>query len=116
MTKTLDDIKREVYEHYDALHITPEKMRAGCMSMIMDAIDHLHSQGLMMVWNTDMDSAPRDELILVKAHYDGVHYFTAYRGKDNMFYQPRQIYDNLPDMYIIEPTAWMPLPKTEVGE
>lgn len=65
----------------------------------------------VMQWQP-IETAPKDgRLILVRAQHDGVHYFTAYCGKDNMFYQPRQTYDGLPDMYIIEPTHWMPLPE-----
>lgn len=77
-----------------------------------DCLDYLHSQGLLMVWNTDMDSAPRDGTSILtlsdwgvcEAWWNGYVWITAVQtGSDE--YAP----------LCCIPTAWMPLPPAPKG-
>ena len=103
MTKTLEDIKREVIDH-----LAETREWAISYSDVHDAIDHLHSQGLLMVWNTDMDSAPRDGTSILtlsdwgvcEAWWNGYVWIAAVQtGSDE--YEP----------LCCIPTTWMLLPK-----
>lgn len=105
--KTLDDIKIECLSRYK-LGTSPQ-LNQFTEDVICSTIDHLHAKGLLMVWNTDMDSAPRDgtEFLAycpsaVKRKYHICHFWhsdgDAYRWEDSRCHR-------------IEPIAWMPLPK-----
>lgn len=79
------------------------------------------SQGLLMVWNTDMDSAPKDGTpILVMCEKVCpevcIPYNTTYPVSVSFEYDAW--YVNNTDFYAVEainPTAWMPLPAAPNG-
>lgn len=90
--KTLEDIKREAWQCL----VNADSVGKNTVDLI---IDHLHSQGLLMVWNTDMDSAPRDGTDFLAT--DG--FFTKVCAYDRG--------DLLGWPHVVKPTAWMPLPE-----
>ena len=115
MTKTLDDIKREAVSAFlvEERHNDTQEDRIRRVT-IQDTIDYLQAQGLLMVWNTDMDSAPRDwtEFLAycpsaVKRKYHICHFWHS--GSDTYRWEDSRCHR-------IEPTAWMPLPKMEVDK
>lgn len=109
--KTLDDLKREEKDPNAPIE---EMLRNEGWN---DCIDHLHSQGLLMVWNTDMESAPRDgtSFLLYKKNNTDKNYTVVQAS----YYEGRLYPDSKEDIIdwddgILYPTAWMPLPKYEV--
>lgn len=116
----IEQIKREVdqymteYRHY-------RDNRDMARSVVNKTIDRLHSQGLLMVWNTDMDSAPKDGTpILVMCEKVCpevcIPYNTTYPVSVSFEYDAW--YVNNTDFYAVEainPTAWMPLPAAPNG-
>lgn len=104
--KNLDDIKREAWQ----VLVDADNVGPNAIDLI---IDHLHAKGLLMVWNTDMDSAPRDgtEFLAycphaVKRKYHVCHLW-YYRGDVYRWEDSR--------CHRVEPTAWMPLPRVDGG-
>lgn len=111
--KTLDDIKLDTLNSLSLL-ATSTKGEA-----VLDAIDHLHAQGLLMVWNTDMDSAPKDDFIIVKGGTWNSE-STGLESYDIPFKGSAVVEWNKYDKqwrgcdcinFVYKPTAWMPIPK-----
>lgn len=104
MTKTLDDIKSEVCNRLAEQYRLNGDLSENGKGYVLDVIDHLHSQGLLMVWNTDMDSAPKHQYILTRMKHGIIE--GRWDGEIAYGYYWRDIEWC--------PTAWMPLPKYEV--
>lgn len=105
---TIEDIKREAIEAFGTIDY-PYRADAIIEEVIIrNVINYLHTQGLLMAWNTDMDSAPRDgtRVLLMKGGVnEGMH--TAFFLNGVWSCGNRQ--------YFNAPTAWMPLPRADGG-
>lgn len=100
MTKTINDIKREVFMNAEAgVDISPEAASY--------AVDYLHAKGLLMVWR-DMDSAPRDGTWLLA--YDGFWCVVCWSEEAHCWEADGYFMDSG-----FKPTAWMPLPRADGG-
>jgi len=119
--KTLDNIKREATKYVFEQNV-PSCGRSDFAIYLHQYIDHLHSQGLLMVWNTDMDSAPRDGTPIL-AICEKVEpeiskpYTPNYPVNVSFEYGNWCVNDTV--YYcseVINPTAWMPLPPAPKGE
>lgn len=109
MTKTLDDIKQEAVSAF-LVEERPNDTQEDRIRRvtIQDTIDYLQAQGLLMVWNTDMDSAPRDgtDIIVNMPQVESGCTFVYWK------YGWRLTYDGKPLLpHVKPPIAWMPLPK-----
>lgn len=121
MTKTLDDIKQEAVSAFlvEERHNDTQEDRIRRVT-IQDTIDYLQAKGFLMVWNTDIDSAPRDGteiLIATELKWDMNNKYIHQQDSriGNGFYISNSWYvegrwQNRADQFISKPTAWMNLP------
>lgn len=101
--KTLHDIKLEVI---DELTNGETQKYLGHASILNSAIDYLHSQGLLMVWQP-IETAPKDDTkILLGCFSNGKWYEVLGRKKS---YHYTLVPTGFRDFE--RATAWMPLPK-----
>lgn len=103
--KTLDDIKLDTLNSLSLL-ATSTKGEA-----VLDAIDHLHAKGLLMVWQP-IETAPKDgtDIIVNMPQVESGCTFVYWEnGRWHLTYDGKPL---LP--HVKPPTAWMPLPRMEV--